>query len=183
MYKNKEDAVAYDKRYYKEHKEEKKIKERGRVRNRGEYLKSYSVKNRENINKKRNIRANTRRRTDLKFNLIDKMHSMLNHSLKGNKNGLHWEKIVGYKLNDLIKRLKKTMPIGCTWKDFLKGKLHIDHIIPIRAFVFKNPEDEELKQCWSLDNLRLLDCNENILKNDSINNPILLGLILKNCRQ
>jgi len=118
-------------------------------------------------------------KTDIKYIINNRISNAISLSLKGNKNGRHWETLVGYTLNDLIKRLKITISKGYTWQDFLKGKLHIDHIIPIRAFVFKKPEDEEFKQCWSLWNLRLLTRKENLSKHDSITNPILLGLLKK----
>ena len=120
-----------------------------------------------------------RRKTNLKFNLQSKIGRAILKSLKGNKAGRHWETLVGYTLKDLIKQLKTTMPEGYTWQDYLDGKLHVDHIIPIRAFVFDKPEDPEFKDCWSLWNLRLLAVEENLKKNSNFDNPILLGLLLK----
>jgi len=119
-----------------------------------------------------------RLRIDLKFNLSHRIKKSIWETLNRNKNGNHWENIVGYTLKSLIKRLKTTIPKRYSWQDFLNGKLQIDHIIPIRAFVFDSPEDEEFKQCWSLGNLRLLPTEENILKKDKIINPILLGLLI-----
>ena len=75
------------------------------------------------------------------------------------------------------------MPKGYCWQDCLEGKLHIDHIIPIKAFIFNKPEDEEFKQCWSLHNLRLLPAEENLSKSDNITNPVLLKLLLEEIKQ
>ena len=110
-------------------------------------------------------------RTDLKFNLNDRMRRAINHSLKGNKNGRHWETLVGYTLDDLVKRLKKTMPEGYGWQDYLKGKLHIDHIIPVSVFNFDKPEDIDFQNCWALNNLQLLPARENIIKSNKLDNP------------
>jgi len=121
-----------------------------------------------------------RYKTSPKHNLIHKVKSAIRSSLRGNKAGRHWEDLVGYTLDDLMGRLKSTVPEGYNWQDYLKGRLHIDHIIPMRAFIFKTSEDEEFKQCWSLYNLRLLPSKENLLKKDLIDNPILLGLLVKN---
>ena len=41
---------------------------------------------------------------------------------------------------------------------------HIDHIKPKSLFIFESLEDEEFKQCWSLNNLRPLEAKENIRK-------------------
>jgi len=138
-------------------------------------VKQYKINCKENHKQYMNMK----RKTDLKYNLNCKISRGIYKALRGNKAGRHWETIVGYTINNLIKYLRKTMPKGYCWQDYLKGKLHIDHIIPIRAFVFNKPEDEEFKQCWSLCNIRLLSIKENLIKHDSINNPILLGLLLK----
>lgn len=119
-----------------------------------------------------------KRKTDFKFSLNEKIRRAIAISLKENKQGRRWEDLLGYTLEDLIKRLEITMPVGHNWQNFIDGKLHIDHIIPIRAFEFKSPEDKEFKDCWSLHNLRLLPEKENRLKHDTIDNPILLGLLI-----
>lgn len=113
-----------------------------------------------------------------KFHLDYKMSVLMRRSLRYGKKGKNWEKFVDYDKDDLIEHLKSTIPKGYTWQDFIEGELQIDHIIPIRAFKFTNSEDEEFKQCWSLENLRLLTKEENILKHETIN-PILLGLLVK----
>ena len=115
----------------------------------------------------------------LKYRVNSNIHKAIWKSLKGNKMGRRWESLVNYTLNDLKKRLNKTMPEDNTWNDFMEGNLHIDHILPIKLFQFKTPEDKEFKQCWSLYNLRLLPAKENLSKNANITNPILLGLLLK----
>jgi 5-methylcytosine-specific restriction endonuclease McrA len=99
------------------------------------------------------------------------MSNMINYSLRGNKNGYHWESLVGYTLADLIRRLNKTMPQGYVWKDFLSGRLHIDHIIPISAFNFTKPEHTDFKRCWALSNLRLLPAKENLSKHNHLDKP------------
>ena len=114
---------------------------------------------------------NNKYKTDLKFNLSKKISNMMRQSLKKNKLGKHWETFLDYTLNDLIRRLKETIPAGYTWQDFLSGKLHIDHKIPISAFNFIRPEHTDFKRCWALNNLRLLSAKENLIKNARLNRP------------
>ena len=111
------------------------------------------------------------KKTDLKYNLNRRMKTAIGMSLKGNKAGRHWEDLVGYTLINLIKRLKKTMPKGYTWQDFLEGKLHIDHIIPKNVFNFTKSEHIDFKRCWALNNLQLLPAKENLIKNDKLARP------------
>ncbi|MBA7552117.1 hypothetical protein ES705_44671 [subsurface metagenome] len=89
-------------------------------------------------------------------------------SLHSNKDRNHWETLVGYTIGDLIKRLKKTLPEGYTWQDYLSGKLHIDHIIPISVFNFTKPEHIDFERCWALSNLQLLPAKENLLKHNKL---------------
>lgn len=111
-----------------------------------------------------------RRKIDLRFNLNSKMRTAIGRSLKGNKAGQHWETLVGYTLKVLIKHLNGTMPSGYCWKDYMIGKLHIDHIIPISAFNYTKPEHVDFKRCWALSNLKLLPAKENIAKKDKLEN-------------
>jgi len=120
-------------------------------------------------------------KTDLKFNLNRKIGVLIWKSLKGNKANRHWEDLVGYKLADLFERLQKTMPLGYVWKDFLNGKLQIDHIFPISVFNFNKPEDYDFRRCWSLKNLRLLPARENKIKGNKLTESFqpALKLIIK----
>lgn len=108
---------------------------------------------------------------DLKYNLNKRMGHSMRLALKSNKNGRHWEILVGYTLNDLIERLKSTMPKGYTWQDYLEGKLHIDHKIPISIHNFTKSKHTDFRRCWSLNNLQLLPARENIIKSNRLSRP------------
>lgn len=171
---NPEKRKIWDKKYYQNNIE--KIKRHNKKyfdENKEMILKRTELWKKNNLNKIREYN-NRKRRTDLKCNINHRMSTAIGISLKGNKAGRHWEDLVGYTLKDLTKRLKSTMPKGYTWKDFFKGKLHIDHILPKRLF-----DLEEFKNCWNLYNLQLLTEDDNRFKKDNIINPILLGLLLK----
>ena len=170
--KNNPEKVKEQKRKYrKEHLMEiKEYAVKWHENNREKHLKNmekWRLNNLEYINK--NMRNKCK--TDLKYNLNNRMKVAVAISLKGNKKGRHWEDLVGYILNDLIKKLKKTMPKGYYWQDFLTGKLHIDHIIPINVFNFTKSEHIDFKRCWALKNLQLLPAKENIDKSNKLSRP------------
>lgn len=176
--KNKERRKQYYQSHKKEICEKRKVyreKNReeinGKLREYHQNNKKLSKERSEKYKKRRNTLLRNRRKTDLKFNLNSKMSNMICYSLKGNKNGRHWESLVGYTSNDLIKRLKKTMPDGFTWQDFLEGKLHIDHIIPKSVFNFTKPKHIGFKRCWALSNLQLLPMKENLTKANKLSKP------------
>lgn len=95
--------------------------------------------------------------------------------LKTKKNNIHWEKILGYNANDLIKRLTSLFKEGMNLNNYGRGGWHIDHIIPLK---FKNPDgsyyfnqielsdinSETFKKAWGLLNLQPLWESENCSK-------------------
>jgi len=108
---NKEKSKEYQKRYYEKNRERKLEQHKKYNRQHkdeiSKYLKQWYDDNREKRleqHKKYNelhrneINARLRERceTDLKYKLNKNISRMINFSLKGNKNGQHWEDLVGY---------------------------------------------------------------------------------------
>ena len=172
--KRKRDNPEYSKKYYQEHKDAILESQRQRRFNNPEKDRQWRQNHKMEINKYHRERL----KIDIKYNLNHKIRTAIWESLKGNKNGRHWESLVGYHLNDLIVHLQKTMPKGYTWQDYLTGKLHIDHIIPISVYNFTKPEHINFKKCWSLNNLQLLPAIENISKGNKLNKPFQLALAI-----
>jgi hypothetical protein len=77
-----------------------------------------------------------------------------------NKNGRHWEDVVGYKLEDLKIHIEKQFDSKMSWDNY-GTYWHIDHIIPRSYFSM-----EQTKDCWALENLRPLEAKENIYKSN-----------------
>jgi len=94
--------------------------------------------------------------------------SKIGHSLHGNKNGRHWENLVGYTVQDLIKHLEKQFTDGMSWNNYGFYGWHVDHIIPKSFFEFTSSDDIEFKYCWSLINLQPLWATDNKKKHNKI---------------
>jgi hypothetical protein len=168
---NKERKKQYDRQWrltnrikLRKHKKQWYLKNKEKI---DEWKKQWYQKNKKRINKD----MRERWKTDLKFNLNNRISASIWRSIKINKNYNHWENLVGYTVNDLIRHLKKTMPKNHTWENYLNGELHIDHIIPISAFNFDSIENPDFKKCWALENLQLLPAKENISKNNKLTKP------------
>lgn len=116
----------------------------------------------------RNRKAMAKNLSTTKGRLRYKISVSIGAALKGNKAGRHWEDIVGYTLGQLYRRLRYTMPKGYEWQDYLDGKLHIDHKIPVSVFNFEKPEDIDFQKCFALKNLQLLPALENIIKSNKL---------------
>ena len=194
---NKEKILKYSKKYRKENKEKIKKKDKHYRNNNKEkviiFRKIYYKTNRDKVlaqqkiyfqvnKEKRNVYYKKRRKTDIKFKLNSNISFHINHSLKkGNgKEGRSWKDMVPYTLHDLIKRLKKTLPVGYTWDDYISGKadLHIDHIIPIAVHNFKSYTDTDFQRCWALKNLQLLPAKDNMSKGAKLIKPFQPSLLL-----
>lgn len=91
----------------------------------------------------------------------------IRYSLHGNKNGLHWETLVGYTLQELKQHIESQFVEGMSWDNY--GEWHIDHQIPISAFNFDFPEDIDFKRCWAIENLKPLWRFENLSKSGKVN--------------
>jgi hypothetical protein len=148
---NKDKIKAYNKRYKEENKEaiRKQVKE---------YHQTDEYK------EKRKARRNKKRRNVPKENINHRMEVAIRQSLQDSKNGRKWESLVGYTAKDLKEHLESLFQEGMTWKKFLNGEIHIDHIKPKAMFSYKSHKDKSFKQCWSLDNLQPLWAEENLSK-------------------
>ena len=72
--------------------------------------------------------------------------------------------ILGYSKEDLKNHLEKQFTKDMTWKAFRNGDIHIDHIKPQSLFNLKDIND--VKECWSLNNLQPLWAKDNIAKSN-----------------
>ncbi len=122
-----------------------------------------------NSDKYRELRRKKYLSNKLSFIMSDKIRK----SLKGNKAGWHWETLVLYNLEELQLHLQDT--IGLTtkhvlhefWQNVYGKYYHVDHMRPKTSFDSKklqDPDSEEFKECWSLENLQLLSPEENLRK-------------------
>uniref|UniRef100_A0A6H2A6L9 Putative HNH endonuclease n=1 Tax=viral metagenome TaxID=1070528 RepID=A0A6H2A6L9_9ZZZZ len=132
--------------------------------------KKYRENHRQEINERYRIWRKNYRKTD-KGRIDNHMGSFLKRALGKQKESRHWEDLVEYKLSHLVGHLKKSIPHGYSWQDFLNGDLHLDHIIPKRVFNYKSAIDIDFKKCWALTNLQLLPAEENMKKNGRLDKP------------
>jgi hypothetical protein len=129
-----------------------------------EYNKKYRIKNRGKINEHTKIY----RQNNPRYRLCCSMSSFIYRSIKNKKNGMSWEKILGYSRKDLIKYLESKFKYGMSWNNYGRGGWHIDHIIPKSLWKFNSYNDREFKQCYSLANLQPLWEWENYLKRNRV---------------
>ena len=120
-----------------------------------------------------------KKRQDPLYKLNQAISTNIRKTLKykgESKNYRRWELLVGYSRKDLIKHLEYLFQDGMSWDNY--GEWHIDHIIPISVFNYKNTDHIDFKRCWSLDNLRPLWASENERKGAKLEKPFQPSLAL-----
>lgn len=160
--KNKEKSINRNLKYYRENKEEG-------LKKRREYYQSHKKQFEEyyQIHKDQYLENENIRRKDPKYRLNQNISRAIRHSLKNGKNGLNWEKPVGYTLDDLVKHLERQFTPEMSWNNY--GSIwEIDHIIPKSIFNFDNIGQLDFKRCWALSNLRPLEKYKNRQKHSRI---------------
>lgn len=108
--------------------------------------------------KARKIQKKHREINKLSYNIS----SAISNSIRGNKNGHHWEDLVDYTLEELRQHLEFLFQEGMCWKNY--GVWHIDHIKPKSLFNISSYNCKDFKECWSLDNLQPLWAEDNLRK-------------------
>jgi len=93
-----------------------------------------------------------------------RMSSGVRQSLKGNKNGRHWETLVKYTLEELRASLEKTFTPYMCWANI--SEMQVDHDFPKSRLIFDSAEDPTFLYLWSLGNLKMLWKADNNLKGD-----------------
>ncbi|MEK7129126.1 MAG: hypothetical protein AAB858_02125, partial [Patescibacteria group bacterium] len=134
------------------------------------YNKEWVKNNRERYNKTCNKWRKEKRKTDSRFRLDMNITTAIGFCLRGKKAGKKWESLVGYTIDDLMKRLEKQFDDKMNWDNYGNNWVgyswHIDHIKPKSLFKYEKPEDKEFKKCWALENLQPLEKIANLKKNN-----------------
>lgn len=138
-----------------------------------EYLKEYRRNLRlKNLDRYRELDKERRNKPERKIS--ENISRGIRYHIK--KGGKHVFDILPYTIEELINRLKETLPSGYTWEDYMRndGSFHIDHIIPQSLYKYENVEDEEFQKCWNLQNLRLLSKKDNMVKKDFFDKDLII---------
>lgn len=105
-------------------------------------------------------------RQTIKGQLDSRMGNSLYLVLREKKANKTWQSLVGYTTDELKIRIESQFKDGMTWDDLLRGKIHIDHIVPKSKFYYKTADDPEFKVCWGLANLQPLWAQDNRVKHN-----------------
>lgn len=81
------------------------------------------------------------------------------------------EAYLGYKLFKLKKRLAQQVKAeyGVSLREAFDLNYHVDHTRPLSLFKVTSLDCQEFKDCWRIDNLRLIPAEENLAKGAKYN--------------
>ena len=102
-----------------------------------------------------------------KHKISNYLSTAIRRSLKGNKNGRHWEDVVGWTLQQFKRRFAQLFKPEMTWKNH--GIVwEIDHIIPLSVHNITSTDCTDFKRAWKLSNLQPLFKEENRSKSNRL---------------
>ena len=128
-----------------------------------EYKKKYRQKHIEKIREYKREYMKKRRQENSKHRLNHNISGAIYKALKRNKMGGHWEILVGYTLQDLMKHLENLFDKNMNWENY-GSYWHIDHKCPQSWFKYETVEDKDFRNCWALENLQPLWAHDNLVK-------------------
>lgn len=138
------------------------------------YKQDYYRKNRKKIISQIVKWQNKEYKNNQKYRTTIKARTLFRNIIKGtitNSNTL--EKYLGYNTETLINHLVKTLPEGYSLLDASKGRVVLDHIIPIKYFNYTSYSSKGFRKCWNYRNLRLVPEKENQKKYDTLNPSLI----------
>jgi hypothetical protein len=170
----------YNKNYYLKNKEKilKKFK-KWYLKNKEKYLnlqkvyrlnnnkkisiknKIYYLSNKQKIIKQTILRNKNKYLLNNNFRITKILRSRINGALKQTNKSKNTMKLLGItNINFLKNYLKSKFKTGMSWKK--RGLIHIDHIIPCKAFDLTDPKQQA--KCFHYTNLQPLWAHENLSK-------------------
>jgi len=180
---NKEELIKTSKDWYAENTNKKKEYDKNygilNKNNKKIYDAEYRTLNKEKINKRTLKYIKSRKLNDPAYKLRKSIsfsiwyYLNLNKSSKNNKSILQY---LPYSMDELKAHLEKQFEPWMNWSNY--GAYHIrlwndndqsswtwniDHIIPQSKLPYTSMEDNNFKQCWSLNNLRPYSAKQNII--------------------
>ncbi len=124
------------------------------------YRKIYNY-NREN-KKKRNEQLRKRRETDINFRISGILRTRMTGVIKSKYKSGKTIELLGCDISFFKKYLEKLFTRGMTWKKYMEGKIHLDHIIPCSRFDLTKADQQ--KRCFHYSNLQPLWIKDNLKK-------------------
>jgi len=142
---NKKEIKDYKRKWYQENKDKVKSKS-----------KQYYESNKEKIKERNRLYFIEKKESDMNYRIKQNVLSKINLGITFRTWGEVLERILGYGVHTLMKDLQDKFEDDMDWNNFgnlflSRKNWHVHHIIPMKVYNFYNEDD--IKKCWSLNNL------------------------------
>lgn len=180
----KEEKRVYDKIYYQNNKDKRKIYFKQYRKDCEKQIKEYYLKNQQNKREYSKIyfRQNKdkkyqyvkkRKQIDVHFKLKMNIRSLVNSRLKKHllsKNYKSTFSFLPYTVDELKQHLENQFEPWMNWNNWSNKQGHwtIDHKKADSLFNYKSVEDEEFQKCWALENLQPMEYIKNVKKSNKL---------------
>lgn len=128
------------------------------------YMKEYKKKNKQKLNSY----SSNRSKTDIPFKLNIILRAAIGRMMKKSRKTVTLKNYVSYTPQELRQHIESKFTHDMGWHNHGRTGWHIDHIKPLSAFKFfdenGNIDEEQIKECMSLENLQPLWYYDNIKK-------------------
>jgi len=164
--KHKEELSSYHSKWREENKEKLKVKRAAYYQANKDKIKTKVKAYTQTIAgktsaKKARDKIRSTKHGQLRHNISSAVRlKLLNHG--GKKYRASIDKVLPFKIEDLVTRLESMFKPGMTWENY--GDWHVDHIKPDISFKYTSVNEPEFAKSWALDNLQPLWANENYSK-------------------
>lgn len=107
-------------------------------------------------------------RTSAHFQMAVKLRTRIKTALKKSHTvkSIPTETLLGCSISEAKVIFESKFTEGMTWEKFLKGEIHIDHIVPCAAFDLSDPKQQRI--CFSIENIQPLWAVDNLRKHAKI---------------
>ena len=142
------------------------------------YNVEYKKINKEQLNKKRRIYENNKKKNDPIYKLRTNISRFISVILKNRKSSKNNQSILNhlpYSISELKEHLEKQFEPWMNWNNYGKYNVktwddndpttwtwQLDHIIPNKNFNYISMQDQSFQACWALSNLRPYSAKQNI---------------------
>lgn len=72
--------------------------------------------------------------------------------------------LLPYTSDELRLHIERQFHGRMDWPAFMRGEIHIDHIVPLASFKISGPDCDEFKRAWAITNLRPMWSKDNLRK-------------------
>lgn len=127
-----------------------------------DYISEYRLQWRKNNPQYHSEYNKIKRKNNPHFRTLTCLRSRVNMTIRRGQKSATTLGLLGCSVTDFLRYFQSLFTDEMTMSDFMKGRVHIDHIIPCNNFDLTDPDQQ--KKCFHYTNLQPLWAHDNLIK-------------------